>query len=196
MPTPEPGPKPVPEPTPEPGPEPVPEEPRPPESERPGPNGDGAAVDTGAEIEEIKEAVEELEDRWRRAMAELDNQRKRHARELGRERDAERDRVAAAWLPVLDHLDLALAHTATGAGTLGEGVQAIRDQAVQVMRGLGYPRHDETGVPFDPALHEVVTVVDEPTAAPGTVVNVLRAGYGDPERQLRPAVVTVSRKQE
>ncbi|KJK55578.1 nucleotide exchange factor GrpE [Saccharothrix sp. ST-888] len=141
--------------------------------------------------------AEELTDRWRRALADLDNLRKRHARERPRELEAERARVAAAWLPVLDNLELALAHAGADPGAIVQGVQAVRDQAVEVLRGLGYPRHEETGVPFDPALHDVVTVVDDPDSAPGTVVRVLRPGYGAaPGRQLRPAAVAVSRKQE
>ncbi|MCQ4079326.1 nucleotide exchange factor GrpE [Streptomyces sp. RB6PN25] len=143
----------------------------------------------------VKE-LEELEDRWRRAMAELDNQRKRHARELQHEREAERSRVAAAWLPVVDNLELALSHAQAEPGSVVEGVKAVRDQAVQIFRDLGYPRDDETDVPFDPNRHEVVSVVDEPDTAPGTVIRVLRAGYGEPGRQLRPAAVVVSRKQE
>jgi molecular chaperone GrpE len=77
------------------------------------------------------------------------------------------------------------------------GVRAVRDQAVALLGSLGYPRDDEVGVPFDPVRQEVVTVVDDPEAPPGTVVKVLRAGYGRPQdRQLRPASVVVSRKPE
>jgi molecular chaperone GrpE len=141
-------------------------------------------------------AVEEMEDRWLRVRAELENQRKRHAREVGREREAERERVASAWLPVVDNLELALDHAESDPGSLAVGLRAIRDQAVQVLQNLGYPRDDETGVPFDPARHEVVSVVDDPDAAPGTVVSVLRAGYGELGHQLRPAAVVVSQKQE
>lgn len=141
--------------------------------------------------------VEELEDRWRRALADLDNLRKRYARELPREREAERARVAGAFLPVVDNLELALAHAgADDPGAIVSGVRAVRDQAVEVLRSLGYPRYEETGVPFHPEQHEVVSVVDDPDTAPGTVVQVLRPGYGEPGRQLRPAAVAVSRKQE
>lgn len=76
-----------------------------------------------------------------------------------------------------------------------EGVQAVRDQAVNVLELLGYPRHAETGVAFDPARHEVIGVVQDPDASPGTVVDVLRPGYGDGERQLRPAAVTVAKRE-
>lgn len=140
--------------------------------------------------------VAELEDRWRRALADLDNLRKRYANELARERQAEKARTAAAWLPVLDNLELALGHAEAESNPIVDGVRAIRDQAVELLSRLGYPRQDEVGVPFDPARHEVAGVVDEPDADPGTVVRVLRPGYGDGERQLRPATVVVHRRQE
>ncbi|WP_234485384.1 nucleotide exchange factor GrpE, partial [Streptomyces sp. MBT97] len=139
--------------------------------------------------------IRELEDRWRRALADLDNLRKRHAKELERERAVERSRTAAAFLPVLDNLELALTHAGSDPGALVEGIRAVRDQAVNVLELLGYPRHAETGVAFDPARHEVVGVVQDPDAPPGTVVEVLRPGYGDGERQLRPAAVTVAKRE-
>ncbi|MER6534617.1 nucleotide exchange factor GrpE [Streptomyces sp900105755] len=157
----------------------------------PGPD---AAGPTPAE-DEYTTAIRELEDRWRRALADLDNLRKRHARELERERAVERSRTAAAFLPVLDNLELALTHAGADPGAIVEGIRAVRDQAVNVLELLGYPRHAETGVPFDPARHEVVGVVQDPDAPPGTVVEVLRPGYGDGERQLRPAAVTVAKRE-
>ncbi|MGW5342001.1 nucleotide exchange factor GrpE [Streptomyces sp. NPDC004050] len=161
--------------------------------EQPGP---GAAGGGPAPSEdEYTAELKELEDRWRRALADLDNLRKRHARELERERTAERSRTAAAFLPVLDNLELALTHAGADPGAIVEGVQAVRDQAVNVLELLGYPRHVETGVAFDPARHEVIGVVQDPDASPGTVVDVLRPGYGDGERQLRPAAVTVAKRE-
>jgi molecular chaperone GrpE len=138
------------------------------------------------------DAVAALEDRLRRALADLDNLRKRQARELERQRVAEANRMAAAWLPVLDNLDLALGHADADPSTIIEGVRAVREQALAVLASLGFSRQDEVGVPFDPARHEVVNVVDDSDAEPGTVVRVVRPGYGTPERQLRPGAVTVA----
>ncbi|WNO72179.1 nucleotide exchange factor GrpE [Streptomyces sp. AM8-1-1] len=138
----------------------------------------------------------DLRDRWHRALADLDNLRKRHARELERERGAERARTAAAWLPVLDNLELALVHAGSDSSPVLEGVKAVRDQAVDVLARLGYPRDDRTGVPFDPAEHEVVGVVEAGGAEPNTVVEVVRPGYGAGESQLRPASVVVAKRQE
>ena len=138
----------------------------------------------------------ELEDRWRRALADLDNLRKRYARELARERTAERDLVTAAFLPVLDTVDRALEHAEADPRSIVEGVRTLREQAMAVLSGLGYQREDAVAVPFDPARHEVVGVVetDGSEAAPGSVVAVLRPGYGTAERQLRPAAVTVAQR--
>ncbi|HEY6596178.1 MAG TPA: nucleotide exchange factor GrpE, partial [Asanoa sp.] len=72
----------------------------------------------------------ELEDRWRRALADLDNLRKRFARELTMERGAERARVAAQGLPVIDNLERALEHASTADDPVVEGVRAVRDQAL------------------------------------------------------------------
>ncbi|MFJ7998345.1 nucleotide exchange factor GrpE [Streptomyces sp. NPDC096310] len=142
------------------------------------------------------EQLDELRDRWRRALADLDNLRKRQAKELARVRADERVRTAAALLPVLDNLELALAHAGSDPSAVLKGVEAVRDQAVDVLRGLGYPRDAETGVPFDPARHEVVGVLDDLGAEPNTVTEVVRPGYGSGAEQLRPASVVVSKRQE
>jgi molecular chaperone GrpE len=138
-------------------------------------------------------SADELEDRWRRAVADLENVRRRHARALVEGRAEERGRVAAAFLPVLDNLDLALQYAQADPSAVVEGVRAVREQAAAILAGLGYPRQEDTGVPFDPARHEVVGVVapgdDQP---PGRVADVVRPGYGTPEQQLRPAAVTVT----
>ncbi|MFE2076354.1 nucleotide exchange factor GrpE [Streptomyces misionensis] len=168
-------------------------EPAPPAAE-PEPGPDATTGPTGGD-DEYAAALKEVEDRWRRALADLDNLRKRHARELDRERALERARTAAAFLPVVDNLELALNHAGSDPGAIVEGVRAVRDQAVSILERLGYERHAETGVPFDPSRHEVVGVVQDPDAEPNTVAQVLRPGYGEAERQLRPAAVTVAKRE-
>lgn len=148
------------------------------------------------EAEEQSQAVEELRERWQRALADLDNLRKRHARELERERSVERARTAAALLPLIDHLELALEHAEAGESSVIEGVRAVLDEAVSTFEKLGFPRHDETGVPFDPTRHEAVGTVEDDGAGPGVVREVLRPGYGDGVNQLRPAAVTVTARGE
>jgi molecular chaperone GrpE len=140
----------------------------------------------------------EWENRWRRTAADLDNLRKRYARDLARERDGERALVASSFLPVVDTIERALEHAETEPGSIVEGVRTMREQALGVLGALGFGREDQTGVPFDPARHEVVGMVDSDVTGepPGSVVAVVRPGYGAPGRQLRPAAVTVARRDQ
>lgn len=137
----------------------------------------------------------DYEEAWRRALADLDNADKRHARELRHGVDAERRRICLAWLPVVDGLELTLENADDDNPSLTIGVRAARDQAIALLASLGFPRDDEIGVPFDPTRHEAAEQVDDPEAVPGTVIKVLRPGYGDDDasgRRLRPATVLVA----
>ncbi|SRR5690606_33555578 len=148
--------------------------------------------EAGDEVDELRQRVTELEDRLLRSLADLDNFRKRAAAQMVAARDEERARVATEWLPVIDHLDLALAHAAADPNTIVEGVRVVREQALAVMSRLGFPRDDEAGVPFDPAQHEAVGTVPAEGTPAGTVVEVVRPGYG----RLRPASVVVSKEHD
>ncbi|MGI5230004.1 nucleotide exchange factor GrpE [Actinoallomurus sp. CA-142502] len=155
----------------------------------------GPMEDAGEVGEDIAAKVAELEDRWRRALADLDNYRKRTVRALDEERDAERARTAARWLPVLDNLERAVEHADAEPGAVVQGVRAVLDQARDVIARLGYPRQDDVGVPFDPFRHEAVSTLAGTGAPEGTVVAVTLPGYGEGPRQLRPAQVVVAREQ-
>ena len=109
-------------------------------------------------------------------------------------RARERDTVATDFLPVLDSLERALDHADADPSLIREGIQAVRDQAVQILAKLGFARSDPLGEQFDPARHEAVASVNDPDAEPGTIVHVVHPGYGDGEHQLRPAAVVVATK--
>ncbi|ASW57197.1 nucleotide exchange factor GrpE [Plantactinospora sp. KBS50] len=142
--------------------------------------------------------VTELEDRWRRAVAELDNLRKRFERQLAEQTRAERARTAAAFLPVLDNLELALRHADADPTAIVTGVRAVHGQAIDALAGLGFQRIDAAGVRFDPARHEAAGSVPAADGLqPGTVAGVHRAGYAAADGTLvRPAVVTVAQASE
>src|ERR1700744_6248223 len=78
------------------------------------------------------EELARLEDRWRRAVADLDNLRKRYARELEHERTRERAKVAGAWLPIVDNLERAIGHAGDESSAVLDGVRNIVREAVQV----------------------------------------------------------------
>ena len=146
----------------------------------------------GDEPTEADARAAALEDHLRRALADLDNLRKRFDREVARERASERGRAAALWLPVVDDLERALEHATAGADSIVEGVRTVRDHALTILEQLGYRRFDDLGELFDPLRDEAVSAVDV-DAPPGTVVATVRPGYGTDEAILRPASVVVSR---
>ena len=151
-----------------------------------------SVVELQHQVSELQQQVTELEDRWRRALAEADNLRKRYERDSTQQRARERAQVAAAWLPVLDHLELALAHATANPASIIDGVRGIRDQALAVLAGLGFPRRDDVGTTFDPTRHEAVAATPAHHVPVGTVLEVVRPAYGEGERQLRPAAVVVA----
>ncbi|ABM09222.1 nucleotide exchange factor GrpE [Paenarthrobacter aurescens] len=161
------------------------------------PGSDGTETAAAGETETMPgasaEALAKMEDLWRRALADADNIRKRAAREASQLRAQERAAVSLLWLPVLDNLELALAHAPSAGDPLVDGLDAIRSQAIDILARLGYPRIDGENVPFDPRIHEVVSVSETDDVPPGTVITVLRPGYGGTDTILRPAAVVVSR---
>ena len=141
---------------------------------------------------EAEKRAATLEDHLRRALADLDNLRKRFDREVARERATERARAAALWLPIVDDLERALEHAGADADSIVEGLNTVRDQALSILEQLGYRRFDDLGELFDPVRDEAVSAIDV-DAPPGTVVATVRPGYGADEVILRPASVVVSR---
>jgi len=148
------------------------------------------------ELEKARARIAQLEDGWRRAAAELDNFRKRCAKDLVRAREQERARTAAGWLPVVDNLELALEHASSDPEHIIDGVRAVHQQALSILAGLGFPRRDDTGKAFDPALHEAIGTIAAKELVPGTVAQVVRPGYGPDDEILRPAAVVVATRSD
>jgi molecular chaperone GrpE len=150
-----------------------------------------AAAEAEAEAEAM---VTELRDRWQRAQAELENTRKRYERQLADCSATERARVAAEWLPILDNLERAVTHANADPRAILAGIQAIREQALNVLERLGIRRIDQTGIPFDPSHHEAAQAINTQNTQPGTVIAILQPGYTAADNLVRPAIVTVAAK--
>jgi len=150
-------------------------------------------VELEARIAEQDARIAELEDLRMRALADLDNVRKRCADQVSRVQAETRAAVASEWLPVVDNLDRALAHSTADPASIIDGIRAVRAQALEVLARLGFPRRDDRGAKFDPARHEAIASRPDPGAEDGSVVEVIRPAYGEGDHQLRPAQVVVAR---
>src|SRR5690349_15112371 len=89
----------------------------------------------------------EPDQRLLRALADLDNLRKRVDREVTRQRADERADVARRWLPVVDDLERALEYGGSSDGPLLAGVRAVFERALLVLDQLGFPRFEDVGAP-------------------------------------------------
>lgn len=154
-------------------------------------------VVTGAEASETdplaaaQQEAAELKDRLLRAHAEMDNLRKRTAREIEDSRKFAIEKFSAALLEVVDNLERALAVEEGNEAALREGVKLTFDSWHGLMERFELRRVDAVGEKFDPHLHEALSQMpsDEPE---GTVIAQHVAGYTLHGRLIRPARVLVS----
>jgi molecular chaperone GrpE len=140
-----------------------------------------------ASVEDLEARNAELEDRNLRARADLDNYRKRSAREVERRVSEEREAVLLDWLEALDSVERALRMTPEA-----EGLQAVLEQMEAILARQGVARAGAPGEPFDPERHEAIGVRDGGGQQP-TIADVARSGFTISDRVLRPAQVIVTR---
>jgi len=140
----------------------------------------------------------EAEDVRLRALAELDNSRKRLEREREDFRKFASEKVLGALLPVLDNLDLALNHAPEDEACKNFvlGVDMTRKVFLDVLSASGLTPVGEAGEEFTPERHEALGQLDRDDLEPGTVAQVMQRGYLLNGRLLRPAKVMVSKKPE
>ena len=156
-------------------------------------NGDDAAVLRSA-LEAAEQAAAAARDAQLRAMAELDNVRKRAQRDIESAQRFALERFATELLGVRDSLELAVKSAdAADARSLAEGQQATLQLLASAFERFSIQRIDPLGAPFDPALHEAVAMLDSATAPADSVLQVLQSGYQLNGRLLRPARVVVAR---
>jgi molecular chaperone GrpE len=128
-----------------------------------------------------------------RALAELENVRKRAQRDIENAHRYALERFAGELLPVRDSLELALQSGAADANGLLSGVEATLKLLGKAFEKGGITRIDPAGGAFDPALHEAVLAQPSADVPEGSVLQVLQSGYQVGGRLLRPARVIVSK---
>lgn len=150
-----------------------------------------AAAEPEPEPETATSPQDDYKNRYVRAIADFENFRKRSEREKA---DFFRYATAAVLrdiLPVLDNFDRGLDHAEEG-DEFHKGMLLIYKQLYDVLLKHGLKPIDESGVPFDPNIHEAVVRDEDPSVPNHTVVALLQKGYFLHDRLLRPALVKVA----
>jgi len=146
-----------------------------------------------AEVEILKAELEQLRADSLRERADLDNQRKRLAREIDQARRFANERLLSELLPLFDSMEAGLA-AAAPADPLREGLELTLRQLHRIAEANGLAEvAPAAGAAFDPERHQAMSMVEGEGLPPGSVAQVLQKGYVLNERLLRPALVMVVR---
>ena len=172
---------------------------------------------TGAEesVEQLREALEQAQaeaeaqkDRALRAAAEAENVRKRADRRVENAHKYALEKFVGDLLPAVDSFeraveaaqkasetpgDAAAGDDAAGIAAVAEGVQLSLKLLTEAMQKQGIETVDPLGAPFDPNLHEAMTMLESATAEPGSVMDVFQKGYTVNGRLVRAARVVVAK---
>jgi molecular chaperone GrpE len=139
------------------------------------------------EQRDLAAELDRMEDRYKRALADLDNYRKRSAREMERRIEESKDAQLREWLEALDSIERALF---MAEGPVVQGLRAVLEQIDTILARQGVQRIGAAGEPFDPERHEAVGVRVN-GGRPGTVAEVARSGFARDGHVVRPAEVIV-----
>jgi len=155
------------------------------------PDGPG---DLETRLRQAEARAEEYRSAHLRAAADLENYRRRVARELENARQYGSERLAGGLLPVIDSLELGLSNAGrSDVATLVEGQQATLRLLQKALQEAGITEIDPAGQSFDPEMHEAMAMQPTAEQPPDTVLSVVQKGYVLNGRLLRPARVIVAR---
>jgi molecular chaperone GrpE len=160
-----------------------------------------AAELTPEQLEELKARAAKADEHWDRLLrtaADLENFKKRAARERIEAAQAAAAALIQKILPVLDHFEMAQTAAQTAQddklASLQSGVAMIQQQLKNTLAESGLEEIDASGKPFDPTWHEAIAQQETADVPEGHVVQQLRKGYKLRDRLLRPATVIVAKK--
>jgi molecular chaperone GrpE len=163
------------------------------ESERQQPSPQDTDAEAAREPD-LSDELARIEDRYKRALADLDNYRKRATREVDRRVAEARESALSDWLQVVDSVERAI--QLEPEGPCHEGLRAVLQQIDAVLDRQGAERIGAPGDEFDPERHEAVAVRASGDVPDRTIVEVQRSGFAHGDRVIRPAQVVVARAPE
>jgi molecular chaperone GrpE len=151
------------------------------------------ATDDNSTLEQLQAKADENWDRYLRAAAEVENIRKRASRDVEHARKFALENFGRELLAVRDSLEMGIAAAdSADAESLLAGSKATLKLLAGTLERFGITEIDPEGEPFDPELHEAMTMQPSADVEPGSVLTVIQKGYALNERLLRPARVIVA----
>jgi molecular chaperone GrpE len=155
-----------------------------------------------AEAQSLRAEVAATKDKWLRAVADMENYKKRIKREMEEQAVRTAQTLLPSFLPVMDNLERALECAPAAIDGAGENVADVENliKGIELVRKeflAALARHDiepiaAIGLPFDPAVHDALQQLDSPDHPPGVVIREFEKGYKMRDRLLRPARVIVA----
>lgn len=149
--------------------------------------------------QELEDSQATVKDYWEQIMrlrADLDNYRKRAARDVENAHKYGLKGFIEELLPVVDSMEMGL-NAASGENvtleSIREGSELTMQMFVQVLEKQGLNQINPLGEKFDPEQHQAIGMVDDETAESNTVVNVMQKGFSLNDRLVRPAMVMVAK---
>ena len=142
-------------------------------------------------IQALEAQVQEFQDQFLRAKAEVENARRRSLEEVTKAHKFAIEGFAENLLPVLDSLNAALTDSGSDPAKMKEGIELTLKQLMSALEKGRVLEINPVGEKFDPHRHQAIAMVPHEQEA-NTVVTVLQKGYLIADRVLRPALVTVS----
>jgi molecular chaperone GrpE len=160
--------------------------------------GEGEVDELAERIQEaVSAALAEQRDMVLRAQAEVQNMRRRCEADVEKAHKFALEKFSAELLTVMDNLERALAAVPEPRDDrlkgLCEGVELTLKGFLEILNKFSIEQVDPVGQPFDPQLHQAMTMVPNPNMEPNTVMDVMQKGYTLNGRVLRPAMVVVSK---
>jgi molecular chaperone GrpE len=162
-------------------------------------NGDKEVLAKNAKLKEEPEKKEKEAavnyDKYLRAVADLENYKKRSIREKADIIKYGKEEIIKDILPFVDSLDRALDHAdSSGVQAFKEGIRLIQEQLLSCLKKHGVEKIDSVGLDFDPNFHEAMMQVESEEHAENKVVNEVQKGYLLNGRLLRPSKVCICKK--
>ena len=153
------------------------------------PDEDAAALK--AQVESLKAALEEKDNRVKRLQADFENFRRRTSKEREELANVVTQDLLKSMLPILDNFDRAMAAEQKDNESFQKGVEMIYTQLNETLKNAGLELIDTAGQKFDPNFHQAVMRVENPDLEDDTIAQELQKGYIVKGRVIRPSMVQV-----